>query len=194
MITAGETPTSARRSVRPLGRVDRVLDRVRPDRRRRPRASASSRRLFVLAFFGLAPFYFLDSSMSLGDAFSASLDRDPRQAGLPLPIALTVLVGVARRHRVLHRRARHGAARVRRVGVPLPLRERPARRRRSVAGVAGDDCLFCAIVAGDAPGARRARRARRRRVPRPSARLQGPRARRAARSTSSRCPSSRRRS
>jgi uncharacterized membrane protein len=48
--------------------------------------------LFFLAFFGLAPFYFLDGNMSLGEAFGAS-----RQAvsskGLAFPILLSIVVG-----------------------------------------------------------------------------------------------------
>ena len=50
--------------------------------------------LIVLAFFGLAPYYFLDQRKSLGDAFSASLEATRANAGVPLAIALTVLVGV----------------------------------------------------------------------------------------------------
>ena len=50
--------------------------------------------LVVLAFFGLAPYYFLDQRMSLGDAFSASLNATRSTSGLPLAIALTALVGV----------------------------------------------------------------------------------------------------
>ena len=49
--------------------------------------------LIVLAFFGLAPYYFLDQRKSLGDAFSASLEATRANAGIPLAIALTVLVG-----------------------------------------------------------------------------------------------------
>jgi len=49
--------------------------------------------LVVLAFFGLAPYYFLDQRMSLGDAFSASLNTTRSRSGLPLSIALTALVG-----------------------------------------------------------------------------------------------------
>ena len=51
--------------------------------------------LLVLAFFGLAPYYFLDQNMSLGDAFSASLAATRGRSGLPLAIAITALVGVA---------------------------------------------------------------------------------------------------
>src|SRR6476620_5594380 len=49
--------------------------------------------LIVLAFFGLAPYYFLDQNKSLGDAFSASLEATRANSGMPLAIALTVLVG-----------------------------------------------------------------------------------------------------
>jgi uncharacterized membrane protein len=48
--------------------------------------------LFVLAFFGMAPFFVVDGRMSLGDALSAS-----RQAagskGLALPVLLSIVVG-----------------------------------------------------------------------------------------------------
>jgi len=48
--------------------------------------------LFVLAFFGLAPFYVVDGHMRLGDALTAS-----RQAatsnGLALPVLLSIVVG-----------------------------------------------------------------------------------------------------
>jgi uncharacterized membrane protein len=49
--------------------------------------------LVVLAFFGLAPYYFLDQRMGLGDALSASLEKTRSTAGLPIAIALTALVG-----------------------------------------------------------------------------------------------------
>jgi uncharacterized membrane protein len=49
--------------------------------------------LFVLAFFGLAPFFFIDKRMSLGQALTAS-----RQAvsmrGLAFPVLLSIVVGV----------------------------------------------------------------------------------------------------
>ena len=49
--------------------------------------------LFVLAFFGLAPFYFIDGRMSLGEALSAS--RTVVQSkGLAFPILLSIVVGV----------------------------------------------------------------------------------------------------
>src|SRR5947209_14607168 len=51
--------------------------------------------LVVLAFFGLAPYYFLDQRKSLGEAFKASLDATRGNAGIPMAIALTVLVGIA---------------------------------------------------------------------------------------------------
>ncbi|MGH8977209.1 MAG: hypothetical protein ACRDV7_03965 [Acidimicrobiia bacterium] len=49
--------------------------------------------LVVLAFFGLAPYYFLDQRMGLGDSLSASLEKTRSTSGLPMAIALTVLVG-----------------------------------------------------------------------------------------------------
>lgn len=51
--------------------------------------------LVVLAFYGLAPYYFLDQRKSLGEAFKASLNATRANAGIPLAIALTVLVGIA---------------------------------------------------------------------------------------------------
>ncbi len=48
--------------------------------------------LLVIAFLGLAPFYFLDGRMSLGDAFSASLEAT-RSKGLAFPVLLAVIVG-----------------------------------------------------------------------------------------------------
>jgi hypothetical protein len=50
--------------------------------------------LIVLAFFGLAPYFFLDQRKSLGEAFSASLEATRSMSGLPLAIALTAFVGV----------------------------------------------------------------------------------------------------
>ena len=52
-------------------------------------------RLFVLAFFGLAPYYFIDQNKSLGDAFSASLEATSRNSG----VAAGDRVGRARRLR-----------------------------------------------------------------------------------------------
>ena len=49
--------------------------------------------LFVLALWGLAPYYFLDQGMSLGEAFTASYEKTRATTGLPLAIALTTLVG-----------------------------------------------------------------------------------------------------
>ncbi len=49
--------------------------------------------LFVLAFFGLAPFYFLDGRMSLGESLSASRSAVQRN-GLAFPILLSIVVGV----------------------------------------------------------------------------------------------------
>jgi uncharacterized membrane protein len=49
--------------------------------------------LLVLAFFGLAPFYFLDVRMSLGGSLSASRAAVQRN-GLAFPILLSIVVGV----------------------------------------------------------------------------------------------------
>lgn len=49
--------------------------------------------LVVIAFFGLAPFFFIDRQMSLGDALNASLETTRATPGLPLALALTALVG-----------------------------------------------------------------------------------------------------
>ncbi len=49
--------------------------------------------LLVLAFFGLAPFYFLDGRMSFGDSFSAARNAASSK-GLALPVLLAVIVGV----------------------------------------------------------------------------------------------------
>lgn len=49
--------------------------------------------LVVVAFFGLAPYYFLDQRMSLGDALSKSLETTKATPGLPIALALTALVG-----------------------------------------------------------------------------------------------------
>jgi hypothetical protein len=49
--------------------------------------------LFVLAFFGMAPFFFLDRRMSLGDALSAS--REAAGRGYALPVIVSVIVGIA---------------------------------------------------------------------------------------------------
>ena len=48
--------------------------------------------LFVLAFFGLAPFFFLDRGMGIGDALSAS--REAAGRGYALPVILAIIVGV----------------------------------------------------------------------------------------------------
>jgi hypothetical protein len=48
--------------------------------------------LFVLAFFGLAPFYFLDGNLSLGDALTASREAVSSK-GLAFPILLSIVVG-----------------------------------------------------------------------------------------------------
>jgi hypothetical protein len=50
--------------------------------------------LVVIAFWGLAPYYFLDQRNSLGDAFSAALAKSRSTQGLPLALALVALVGV----------------------------------------------------------------------------------------------------
>jgi hypothetical protein len=46
----------------------------------------------VLAFFGLAPFYFIDARMSLGDSLNASR-RAVSSKGLAFPILLSIVVG-----------------------------------------------------------------------------------------------------
>jgi uncharacterized membrane protein len=49
--------------------------------------------LLVLAFFGLAPFYFLDGRMSLGESLRASRAAVQRN-GLAFPILLSIVVGI----------------------------------------------------------------------------------------------------
>ena len=49
--------------------------------------------LFVLAFFGLAPFYFIDGRLSLGAALTASRNVVSSK-GLAFPILLSIVVGV----------------------------------------------------------------------------------------------------
>ena len=50
--------------------------------------------LFVLAFFGMAPYFFIDRRMGLGDALTAS--REAASSGsYALPVLLCVVVGVA---------------------------------------------------------------------------------------------------
>ncbi len=51
--------------------------------------------LVVIAIWGLAPFYFIDQRMSLGDALSASSRTTGQVPGLRVALALTALVGVA---------------------------------------------------------------------------------------------------
>jgi uncharacterized membrane protein len=51
--------------------------------------------LIVLAFFGFAPFYFLDQRKSIGEAFNASLEATRSMAGIPFAIAICALVGIA---------------------------------------------------------------------------------------------------
>jgi len=48
--------------------------------------------LFVLAFFGMAPFFFVDGRMSLGDALNASRAAATSK-GLALPVLLAIIVG-----------------------------------------------------------------------------------------------------
>jgi uncharacterized membrane protein len=50
--------------------------------------------LVVLAFFGMAPFFFIDRGMSLGDALSASRDAASNR-GFAWPVLLSIIVGVA---------------------------------------------------------------------------------------------------
>jgi uncharacterized membrane protein len=49
--------------------------------------------LFVLAFFGMAPYFFLDRGMSLGDALNAS--REAASRGYAMPVILAIIVGIA---------------------------------------------------------------------------------------------------
>jgi uncharacterized membrane protein len=48
--------------------------------------------LFAIAFFGLAPFYFVDGRMGIGDALKAS-QQAASQKGLAFPVLLSVIVG-----------------------------------------------------------------------------------------------------
>jgi hypothetical protein len=48
--------------------------------------------LFVLAFFGMAPYFFLDRGMSLGDSLNAS--REAASRGYALPVILAIIVGL----------------------------------------------------------------------------------------------------
>jgi uncharacterized membrane protein len=50
--------------------------------------------LFVLAMFGMAPYYFIDRGMSIGDALSASRQAASTR-GFALPVLLAIIVGVA---------------------------------------------------------------------------------------------------
>jgi uncharacterized membrane protein len=50
--------------------------------------------LIVIAFWGLAPYYFLDQRMGIGQAFGASLAKTRATSGLPLALGLVALVGV----------------------------------------------------------------------------------------------------
>jgi uncharacterized membrane protein len=47
--------------------------------------------LFVLAFFGMAPYFFIDRGMSLGDALTAS--REAASRGYAVPVILAIIVG-----------------------------------------------------------------------------------------------------
>jgi uncharacterized membrane protein len=48
--------------------------------------------LFVLAYFGMAPYFFIDRGMSLGDALTAS--REAASRGYAIPVLISVIVGV----------------------------------------------------------------------------------------------------
>jgi uncharacterized membrane protein len=48
--------------------------------------------LFVLAFFGLAPYYFIDRGMGVGEALTASREAASSR-GFALPVILCVIVG-----------------------------------------------------------------------------------------------------
>jgi len=50
--------------------------------------------LVALAFFGLAPYYFIDRRMSIGEALKASREAATSR-GFAMPIILSILVGVA---------------------------------------------------------------------------------------------------
>jgi uncharacterized membrane protein len=50
--------------------------------------------LVVLAFFGMAPFFFIDRGMSLGDALTASREAASNR-GFALPVIVSIIVGVA---------------------------------------------------------------------------------------------------
>ena len=50
--------------------------------------------LFVLAFFGLAPYFFIDRGMSLGDALTAS-QQAATSRGYAVPVLLSIIVGAA---------------------------------------------------------------------------------------------------
>ena len=84
--------------------------------------------LFLLAFFGLAPFYFIDGNMSLGEALTASREATTSQGPCASPCcfrsssASLGIIGVSSGC------PRHCAHRVRRGRVPLPLRAGPTGR------------------------------------------------------------------
>jgi uncharacterized membrane protein len=50
--------------------------------------------LVVIAFWGLAPYYFLDQRAGIGEAFTRSFAKTREVSGLPLALGLTALVGV----------------------------------------------------------------------------------------------------
>ena len=51
--------------------------------------------LVVIAFWGLAPYYFLDQRKGIGEALSASLEATRRISGMPLALAVAALVAWA---------------------------------------------------------------------------------------------------
>ena len=83
--------------------------------------------LFVLALFGMAPYFFIDRRMSLSQALSASREAASNR-GYAIPVLLSIIVGVLGSDRVRHRRAGHRSRRLHRGRVPLPQRVRPTRR------------------------------------------------------------------
>jgi uncharacterized membrane protein len=50
--------------------------------------------LFVLAFFGMAPYFFIDRGMSLGDALKAS-QQAATSRSYALPVIISIIVGAA---------------------------------------------------------------------------------------------------
>jgi uncharacterized membrane protein len=51
--------------------------------------------LVVIAYWGLAPYYFLDQRMSIGQALRSSLQATRRHDGLPMALAICGLVAWA---------------------------------------------------------------------------------------------------